>query len=79
MQGTGKAQKGDAVVCVEGDRGVGAREGDHHLGEVMEAIGADVDPVVIALAEVADVVVPVAGREGESIGAGLHGTAIGGG
>ena len=50
--GIADADKGHAVGRVELDPGVGTRVDDRHVGEALEAIGADVDPVVIALAEV---------------------------
>ena len=69
------ADKGNAVVGVECNLGIAAAiGGDRHVGDVMEAIGAHVDLVVIALAEVIDVVIAVTGREDEGIGAGYHST-----
>ena len=72
-----KANKGNAVGGVKSDPGVGTRVGDHHVGDAMEPIGPHVDLVVIALAEVIDVVVAVAGREDEVIGTGYDGACNG--
>jgi hypothetical protein len=67
------ANKGNAVVGVERNPGIAAAiGGDRHVGDVMEALGADVDLVVIALAKIVDVIVSVSvtGREDEAISAG---------
>jgi hypothetical protein len=61
--GIAEADEGNAVGRVKLDPGVGTRVDDRQVGDAIEAIGADVDPVVIALAEVVDVVVAVAGRK----------------
>jgi hypothetical protein len=70
--GITKADERDTVVGVERDLGVSAQAGAHHLDQTMDAIGAHVDLVVIALAKIEDVVVAAAGREDEGIGAGDH-------
>ena len=78
--GIANPNKGNAVVSVERDLGVAASiGGDRHVGDIVEAIGAHVDLVVIALAEVVDVIVSVAGREDEGISTGYDGTGRGSG
>src|SRR4029453_16139395 len=59
--GIAEADEGNAVGRVKLDPGVGARVDERQVGDALEAIGAHVDPVVIALAEVMDEVGAVVG------------------
>src|SRR5262249_51239367 len=73
------ADKGDAVVSIKSDPGVSEIGGDRHVGDAMEAIGAHIHLVAIALPEVVDIIVSAVGRKDEGVRTGYHRTGRGSG